>query len=634
MKLRDELKIRAKLTNNIEDWDVWKKLKNEVNRDVRKEKRGQKENEIKSVENDNTAKGIWNLVKKKACWTKSLSPTALKYGDNEHTTSPTKMAEVLNEFFLNKVKNICDNLRPSPTDIDPLSTLRNALFKWNCYNNVPVFDLEPVDSETVKKIILSLKNSNAECREGLSNNIVKKSANILTYPLTHLINRIIVTAEFPRHWKLYKTIGLYKGKGERDEQSSYRLISLLSPLSKVAEKVILCQLYKHMSNNRLFNTRSYAYKQGHSTLNALLDLSETWYENIDSNFQNVNTFLDMSSAFDCVSHRLILEKMKLYKFGDRTINLMESYLSHRSQFVDVNGMYSSILWNHHGVPQGSNLGPFLFNIYTQELGSVIQENCMHNINHTNTDLFGDNCKECGITITFADNASIVLKCKRGEDAEISSYLDRILSKLESFLKVNYLQLNVNKTQLLRITTRQQLTANKGENIKLTAVDKEGKRIIPNNCAKILGITVQNNFLWSQHLEVGKDSIISKCKKSIGALKFAAGGSSLNIKKRLADAVIMSRLMYGIQLWGAGSSNTIIRRVQSVQNLTMAWILNLPRRTRTIDLLKNVGWLSINQLIYYHGFLTIYKVKKNKSPLLNLTHLSTGLTRRGRIDLTK
>ena len=93
-------------------------------------------------------------------------------------------------------------------------------------------------------------------------------------------------------------------------------------------------------------------------------------------------------------------------------------------------------------------------------------------------------------------------------------------------------------------------------------------------------------------------------------------------------------MYGIQLWGAGSSNTIIRRVQSVQNLTMAWILNLPRQTRTIDLLKNVGWLSINQLIYYHGFLTIYKVKKNKSPLLNLTHLSTGLTRRGRIDLTK
>ena len=67
---------------------------------------------------------------------------------------------------------------------------------------------------------------------------------------------------------------------------------------------------------------------------------------------------------------------------------------------------------------------------------------------------------------------------------------------------------------------------------------------------------------------------------------------------------------------------------------MAWISGLPRRTRTLDLLKNVGWLSINQLIYYHGFLMVYKVKKNRGPLLNFMHLNAGITRRGRIDLTK
>ena len=161
------------------------------------------------------------------------------------------------------------------------------------------------------------------------------------------------------------------------------------------------------------------------------------------------------------------------------------------------------------------------------------------------------------------------------------------------------------------------------------MDKEGKRITPKNSAKILGITVQSNFLWSQHLELGKDSIVSKCKKSMGALKFAARGSSLIIKKRLVDAVIMSRLIYGIQLWGPGSCNTVIRRIQLVQNLTMAWISGLSRQTRTKDLPKNVGWLSINQLIYYYGFLTIYKVKKN-----NFIHLNAGITRRGRIDLTK
>ena len=163
-----------------------------------------------------------------------------------------------------------------------------------------------------------------------------------------------------------------------------------------------------MSQNGLFNDWSYAYKDGHSTLNALLDLSKTWCENIDTNVQNVNTFLDMSSAFDCVSNQLILYKMKLYKFGTWTINLMDSYLNFRSQFVEVNGHLSGTLWNQQGVPQGSNLGPFLFNLYTQELGNVIQENCPHRGNIINNRLFDNDCDQCGLTITIADDTLIVL----------------------------------------------------------------------------------------------------------------------------------------------------------------------------------------------------------------------------------
>ena len=135
--------------------------------------------------------------------------------------------------------------------------------------------------------------------------------------------------------------------------------------------------------------------------------------------------------------------------------------------------------------------------------------------------------------------------------------------MEAFLKSNFLQLNIGKTQLLRVTSRQQLAANNGEKIKLQAVDKEGKNIIPAKTAKILGITASNNFLWSHHLEIGKDSVTSKCKKIIGALKFAAGGSSMEIKKRLAEACIILRIVYGIQIWGPASSNSTIRHIQSV-----------------------------------------------------------------------
>ena len=121
---------------------------------------------------------------------------------------------------------------------------------------------------------------------------------------------------------------------------------------------------------------------------------------------------------------------------------------------------------------------------------------------------------------------------------------------------------------------------------------------------------------------------------LGALKFAAGGSHLHIKKRLVEAVIMSRIMYGIQFWGSGSSKTVVRRIQSVQNLAMCWITNSHRLTSTRKMLSQLNWLSVNQLVIYHRFLMIYKIRKKGLPKLNWKQLENGLNTRDRIDLTK
>lgn len=206
-------------------------------------------------------------------------------------------------------------------DLDPTPNLKRIVDKWGKLDSIPKFEFKKVSHGTVRKVILSLKNSNPECRKGLSNNIVKMSVDVLTHPMTHLINVILDKANFPRIWKFYKSIGIYKGKDDREELSSYRPISTLSPLFKVMEKVILIQLYEYMSTNGLFNNRSYAYKQSQSTINALMDMYETWCENIDNNQQNINIFLDMSSAFDCVSHSTLVEKMRIYNLNDGAIKL-------------------------------------------------------------------------------------------------------------------------------------------------------------------------------------------------------------------------------------------------------------------------------------------------------------------------
>ena len=117
--------------------------------------------------------------------------------------------------------------------------------------------------------------------------------------------------------------------------------------------------------------------------------------------------------------------------------------------MEVSGQASGIRWVKQGVPQGSNLGPFLFNLYTQELGYVISMNCSHKSTHINNgELFDVECDTCDIVVTFADDASIILKAKRGECGIVSQRLDKLLVELKMFLRSNGLQLNVNKTQSL------------------------------------------------------------------------------------------------------------------------------------------------------------------------------------------
>ena len=120
---------------------------------------------------------------------------------------------------------------------------------------------------------------------------------------------------------------------------------------------------------------------------------------------------------------------------------------------------------------------------------------------------------------------------------------------------------------------------------------------------------------------------------LGALKFAAGGSTFTVMKHLAEAVIMSRLTYGIQLWGAGSTKTVINRIQVVQNLAMCWMTGKHKLTSTKELLTKMNWLSVNQLIFYHSFLMMFKVRNKQSPKFNYKQLNY-TNNRARIDLTR
>ena len=265
---------------------------------------------------------------------------------------------------------------------------------------------------------------------------------------------------------------------------------------------------------------------------------------------------------------------------------------------------------------------------------MVNMSCSHNNSNTNINLFGNDCVKCGLLINYADDSTIILQTTK-DDANFTSYLlDQILNRIEVFLSINNLKINIDKTQLLRTTSRQQLAHNRGERVLLSTLDSKGNRIKPSSTSKILGLTFTSNLTWLPHLDKGADSILNKCKQKLAALKFVASNCSLHEKKLLADACIMSRIIFGIQIWGNNLGPTVINRAQIVQNQVACWITGSHRLTKTSLLLSKLKWMSVNQLTCYHSLILIWKVLRNRTPLKNYNSLIKNRNKVGRIDLVR
>ena len=118
----------------------------------------------------------------------------------------------------------------------------------------------------------------------------------------------------------------------------------------------------YFTSNKLFSSQQYGFRPNRSTELAALELMDRNIDNMNQNFSPINIYIDLCKAFDCLDHAILISKLKYYGLNDNAIKLLKKYLSDRDQYVQLGNFKSQYHNISCGIPQGSVMGPLLFNI--------------------------------------------------------------------------------------------------------------------------------------------------------------------------------------------------------------------------------------------------------------------------------
>ena len=222
------------------------------------------------------------------------------------------------------------------------------------------------------------------------------------------------------------------------------------------------------------------YRKGFSTQTALISLLEKWKNMLDKKGFAGAVLMDLSKAFDTINHELLIAKLNAYGFSKEALNLISSYLSDRWQHVKINNRFSNWTELLQGVPQGSVLGPLLFNIYLNDLFFALKN--------------FDVCNFEDDTTPFA--------C----DSSLKSVLEKLETSSEiaiAWFENNYMKLNTDKCHLLV----------SGNKIEHSWVKVGNDTIWESKEVKLLGVTIDNNLKFDKHVL----DIIKKANSKLSAL---------------------------------------------------------------------------------------------------------------------
>jgi hypothetical protein len=432
------------------------------------------------------------------------------------------------------------------------------------------FQIKTPSHAEVYKTLNSLQLNKPAGTDEIPTAVYKLCASPLTSIISFLFINCVKSATFPSRFTASFICPIYKNKGCKAQAVNYRPITIITPIAKCLERIITKQATAYFEDHQLIHPHQYGFRSNRSTQYAISQV----IENIATSLNRPTTsrptlstlLLDLSKAFDCVNHNLLLEILRRLGFDDCSLKLMTSYLGGRTQRVRIPRNQRSIALGDKlavvlsdpirtttGVPQGSNIGPLLFLVYTSAILNYISNNAT--------------------VVAFADDTTIITVADNYDSLRTKT--EGVLIEARSLMESLGLRLNVAKTTLL-IHPPSPLCE------KLVVYSPTGNdEITAVNSAKLLGVTITSTLDMRVHIS----QLICKLKANTATLKSIRNKISLKTSLQLLHTLFYSHHDYCALVWHKKVTSQQQQRLECLHRKFLRLVYNKPYRYSSKQLYK-------------------------------------------------